>query len=282
MSWRVEWKAISDKTEGLLEAGRFFLQVYSVQASDSYGVIRNELIPHAKNIFNIINKFSKDYATSISPAARECLYKFINSYREKFDAKGIDGIEGLKLYFTILASFRTEFSFQISDISITTKRLVERAFIHLQRSIVADSSIRERWKEAYELREEACEKLGGAHLLLHGIWGFKASAEGERTDLVLGEPLKDIAQIENAAEALILTEWKVVRDKGELQKKINVAFHQAERYAAGILSGFELASYRYLVIVSENVLEMPTDKEKDGITYRHINIAVDPKSPSKT
>jgi hypothetical protein len=48
------------------------------------------------------------------------------------------------------------------------------------------------------------EKLGAAHLLLHGIWAFKVSATGERTDLVPGEKLEITPQVEAASEALVL------------------------------------------------------------------------------
>src|SRR3989442_569356 len=39
---------------------------------------------------------------------------------------------------------------------------------------------------AFEAGVPACESLGACHLLAHSVWAFKTSAEGERTDLVLG------------------------------------------------------------------------------------------------
>ncbi len=44
----------------------------------------------------------------------------------------------------------------------------------------------------------------------------------------------------------------------------------------------ELAGYRDIVIVSEDYLKMPPDhKDDNNITYRHRNIAVNRKTPSK-
>jgi hypothetical protein len=157
---------------------------------------------------------------------------------------------------------------------------VERAFIHLQRSIIADRTVHATWHSAFEDGETACEKLGAAHLLLHGIWGFKANAEGERTDLILGQRLQIDSQVERASDALVLTEWKVVRDANELVGKAQEAFDQARRYSEGSLAGFELASRRYLVIVSTPRLEMPSDRTQDLVTYQHINVAVGPATPS--
>jgi len=161
------------------------------------------------------------------------------------------------------------------------QRITERAFIHLQRSIVVDPSIRQRWQEAYNSGEVSCEKLGAVHLLLHGIWGFKASGTGERTDLILGQPLTDLSEVEASADAMVLTEWKVVRKPNEIETKARQAYQQASAYAVGVLGGFELAEYRYLVLVSEDVLEKLPDLREGPVTYRRINIAVSPQTPSK-
>ena len=44
----------------------------------------------------------------------------------------------------------------------------------------------------------------------------------------------------------------------------------------------ELASYRYLVMVSKDVIDMPVDVREGDVIYRYINIAVDPFTPSKS
>ena len=63
--------------------------------------------------------------------------------------------------------------------------------------------------------------------------------------------------------------------------KAQAAYNQASRYAAGALAGIELATYRYLVLVSSKAIELPADSQVDGITYRHVNIAADPDVPSR-
>ena len=153
-------------------------------------------------------------------------------------------------------------------------------FPHLQRSIVADEAFRSRWKAAFEKDEPACEALGACQLLSHGIWAFKTSAAGERTDLVLGN-VTDVTEARQSSEGLILTEWKRVRNTGELQQKAEDAYDQARRYREGILAGFEVSSPRYLVLVSEDHLKVPGARHEHEATYEYRNIAVDPKSPSK-
>jgi hypothetical protein len=279
--WRTEWKAISDRIQGLLDAGRFYLESQLVRREDSYNVANGELLPHIRRVVEALETFHADYQALLPPTAVACLKRFIErSRRWDFTPGALSGLPAVQGFLTVLVSFRSEFTYQISDSSAVAKRLSERAFTHLQRSIVADLSIRERWAKAFEVGETACEKLGGTHLLLHGIWAFKVNAEGERTDLVLGEPLRDLAEAERTAEALVLTEWKLVRTESELAEKIRQAHAQAARYASGALAGFELAQYRYLVMVSKPVLRMPPDGSEGEIIYRHLNIAVDPKPPS--
>lgn len=283
MNWRTEWKAISDRISGLSTAGQLFLKFWGNKASDPYGAIKKELLPQAQNTFNSIEQFLEVSKVHLPVTAADCAKRFIENKKKLFLADNPGDYPRLQAVLTNLLSFQTEFTYQISDTSAFTKRLVERAFIHLNRSIIADISIKEKWKETFQHGETSCEKLGAAHLLLHGIWAFKASAEGERTDLILGEPLKNLSVVENTAEAMVLTEWKVVKKpKKELEEKTFQALRQAKRYSSGVLAGFELANYRYLVIVSENVLDMPEDIRENEIIYRYVNIAVGPLTPSKS
>jgi len=282
LSWRTEWKAISDRISGLLEAGSFYFQ--DSDPRDAHSIAENELLPHAKSIFQCVSEFRQTYEKSLPPSALLCLKRITGDGPNYLVSRNVTGRKGIQAILTSLASLNTELTYALSDIQAIARRISERAFIHLQRTLMVDAEIREKWLRAYEDKpraERSCERFGAVHLLAHGIWAFKVDAEGGRTDLVLGEPLIDSQQIESSAEALVLTEWKVVRKLDELRGKLRQAFSQAESYSEGVLAGFELASYRYLVIVSESQLSMPADKIKNDINYRYVNIAVDPKIPSK-
>ena len=134
---------------------------------------------------------------------------------------------------------------------------------------------------AFAAGEVACEALGACHLLAHGIWAFKTSAAGERTDLVLGAELAVSDEVRRASQGLVLTDWKCVRSESELQRKCREAVEQARRYREGILAGFEVGSPRYLVMVSPDHLSMPSPQAEGDVMYEFRNIAVDPSSPSR-
>ena len=124
--------------------------------------------------------------------SKACLEAFLKEWRERFgvtDERNICGFAGATAALTLLASFRAEFEYLIADTEAVARSLVTRALIHLQRSIVADDAIRQRWSNAFKDGETACEALGACHLLAHGIWAFKTSAEGERTDLASARPV---------------------------------------------------------------------------------------------
>lgn len=280
MSWRVEWKALSDQILGLLEAGQFYLETKSIRSDDPYRVAEKLLMPQAREILRDLTDFNTRYKSSLPPKAAWCLQDFLNNFYQHFYEEKIDAQAGIQFRLTALASFRSQFNYHLSDQSAVAKHLSERAFLHLKRSIVADPDQRRKWQDAFGQGETACEKLGASHLLLHGIWAFKVNAQGERTDLVFGEPIRDLEEVAQTSEALVLTEWKKLRSAAEVEQKLAEAKAQAARYTAGSLAGLELAHYRYLVIVSEQDLTMPADDKDGGVTYRKINIAVNPKPPS--
>ena len=98
----------------------------------------------------------------------------------------------------------------------------------------------------------------------------------------MNEPL-DIGsgEIQRTSMGLELTEWKIVRDLSELAAKLECAYQQAKRYRQGILAGFEVASPRYLVIVSQDYMQLPGSKTEQDVVYEYHNIAVTPTAPSK-
>jgi len=275
-----EWRAISDRIRGFVDATTVFLDANGMQNPDSYGTRRKHLLPAARGIYESVKQFAARHGPALPLTARETLARFSELGQGVLTDTNLDNSEALLAAAATLSGFRAELQFQLADLSALILRTTERAFLHLQRQIVADPDHQRKWQEAFEEGEPACERLGSVHLLQHGIWAFKVSAEGGRTDLVFREPLKDLEAVADAADALVLTEWKVVNSAGELASKIQEARMQAELYAAGVLGGVELAGYRYLVMVSEDLLHMPEDEDGNDVQYRHRNVAVSPSTPS--
>jgi hypothetical protein len=284
MNWYQEWQALSARIHGLLDAGSFFYSALEHSSSDDLSVRKKILLSNAKNIFDSLKEYLNDYKSTFPKEAFESLNSFLEKPEiKKFNFSPNSGLVRGHVQFalTSLAAFQSEFTYIITDTQAVALRITERAFAHLQRSIVADDEIRKKWISAFFYGEPKCERLGSLHLLSHGVWAFKAHGEKGRTDLILNEPLSDQPMIEKTSTALVLTEWKIVRVTSELDSKIQEAYQQTKTYSAGVLSGIELVNYRYLVMVSEKSIKMPSDLIEGNLTFRYINLPVDPDTPSK-
>lgn len=284
MNWYHEWQALSARIQGLLDAGAFFYSALQHSSSDDQSVRTKILLKNSEKIFSGLKDYLELYKTAFPEEALASLERFLNQQEIKefnFNPGPIQVRGYVQFALTSIAAFRSEFSYVISDTQAVALRITERAFVHLQRSIIADDEIQKKWLTAFNGGETKCEKLGALHLLLHGVWAFKAHAEKGRTDLILNEPLPDSSIIEKTSTALVLTEWKVVKHENELDDKIREAFEQSKKYVSGVLGGIELTNYRYLVMISEKSMKkIPSDLTEDMVVYRHINVPVNPDTPS--
>jgi hypothetical protein len=282
VNWRDEWSAIASRIQGLMAAAEFYLRTLRVNSQEERKVSLR-LVNQATSILSTIETFVQKHRSSLPLLASESMNEFVQEVKRAIgtDIPGVDCLKKL----TAFACLRAEIDYYLSDFAFQARRQSERAFTHLQQLIVADKSVQERWQAAYEEGEPACERLGAAHLLLHGIWGFKVRATGAETDLVykdlVYEESFDPAEAAPVADAIVLTEWKVVRDTAEVEKIAADARNQTALYASGVLGGLELAEYRYIVLVSQDRLKPQADV-MGQVTYRHVNIAVNPSTPSRS
>lgn len=284
MTYLDQWTALAGRIRGLMQAGQLHAHFLTVRKSDSYGRGRH-LRGQCASVIDALEAFLARYQASLPPTAAAALDIFIKKnaslVRSQIDQSDLSE-ESVWAALVLLAALETEISFILSDVQQFVRSRSERAFAHLQRAIVADPEIRSKWQKAFAEGEIACEKLGALHLLLHGIWAFKVNTAGERTDLVFEEPVTIGGAEPQYADGLVLTEWKITKDRGDPTEHFRAARSQVRRYAQGSLAGNELTTYRYAIVVSTNHLNTPGDLAENGVVYRHINIAVDPKSPSQS
>jgi len=190
------------------------------------------------------------------------------------------GFSKLQAVVVLLASVQSELDHVLTDPDEVLRSHVKRAFLHLQRSLIADESLRGKWLNAFKKGETDCEQLGAVHLLLHGVWAFKVSNKGERTDLVLGTHLVIDPDFAAATHGLVLTEWKLVRGGDSPDKKADEAKSQAARYSESGLAGFVLENERYLVLVAESEFAAPRDIRDGATLYKVIPVFLTRQSPS--
>jgi hypothetical protein len=279
-----EWKALSSRIRGLQRAVELHAQFLLVNRSDTYNRAAR-LREHCQSALNALEAYAERHRFRVPTTVIDSIKTFASRHKSLIhDTSGTRDSQEERVWAAIVAlgGLETELSFLLADGQQVIRRTSERAFVHLERSIVADPDVRQKWIKAFEQGEVACERLGGAHLLAHGIFAFKVDGEGERTDLILQEPLRDATESERFADGFVLTEWKKAKEEKDAAAQFERARKQAALYAKGVLGASELASYRYLVIVSRRRIAVPGDMTEGPVTYRHVNISVDPQSPSKS
>jgi hypothetical protein len=281
---RYQWTIIAGRIRGLMQAAELHSRFLSVRSGDTFGRTQR-LREQGERIVTEVSGFRDRSRQSLPAEALDRIDEFVKHATPLLQTtNGTPDLREELVWAGLVAlgAFETELSYLLADLEQAIRSRSELAFAHLQRSIVVDETFGKKWQGAFSVGETACEKLGAVHLLSHGIWAFKVNAEGERTDLVYQESSTRFEREQDYADGLVLTEWKKATSKKEADGKFEEARNQAHRYGRGVLAGNELTHYRYAVVVSEEHVQIPDDMTHDGIVYRHINIAVKPKSPSKS
>lgn len=276
------WRRISARAEGLVRAAQVFLQALRIQSEDPYQIASKVFLAGGVELLTEISDFRARHETVLPPAAIAAIDRFLRpeGLSRYLKVTDFNGVEIIKATLPILESFCSEISFLLDDQDATGSRLTERAFGHLQRSIAIIPAERKLWLAAFSTSEADCEKLGGLHLLRFGIYAFKAGAGGARTDLIMGDVPSPDTPLAVTADALVLTEWKKIPEDGNPKAIAETARRQLELYSQGALMGIEVRATRYAVLVSKTKIELPPDVQRGDVVYRHINIAVNPLTPS--
>lgn len=269
--WRHEWKGLQIRFVAWRRAAESFLSLQS-EGLQHTSRASDMLVMQALSLLNRMRSLA--VPEHVKRASDVAAFDIEALSRETQGARAL--IFQMVALDTLAAPILEEYA--RSDAA--QRSLVDRAFVHLRRTLVVDSAERERWTVAFARGEPSCEKLGAVHLLLHGVYGFKADAAGGRTDLILSDRLRVDADV-TAAAALVLTEWKLVRDPADAQAKLEEAIVQAARYSESEVVGLELRSARYAVLVSMKSLHGLVDETRNGVLYRVVNVVVDPDSPSE-
>ena len=279
--WLERWRALAARMEGLVRTGEFLVAAFQVHGSDVARVFEKSLSIEFKAISDAITELGQNHGAELPPNALDALKRY-ESHGWYRHVEKTGGATWAVQVLAPLAAFRSEFEYLIRNTEVEIRNITELAFEHLRRQIVVDESVRKKWQDAFKRHETHCERVGAVHLLGHGIWAFKVQSKAA-TDLVYGDPIDTRMQTaRRIARALVLTEWKLVKDSNEINKIALNARTQAAIYAAGLLGDLELKRTRYIVLVTKQDVKPPDDEtDGRGITYRHVVISTDPKSPSE-
>ena len=277
------WPSLAARIHGLTASATLVSNLFDGMGGESM-VVMCDLENHVRAIASDLLAF-RNSSGNLPPAAGEAIARTKTKIDKQLEnqAKSITATQqiNIRTCLVLLAALEGEVSYILRDNDEIFRSRAERGFLHLSRSLMVDTNLRQTWVNAFHTEGEVeCERLGAVHLLSHGIWAFKVNAQGGRTDLVFPEP-PDLESVRRTGDGLVLTEWKKCNDGRKSAKAFEEARNQASRYSEGVLGGLQLKRHRYAVVISLNQVAIPRDIETDGTIYRHINIAVEPLTPSR-
>lgn len=275
LTYLAAWRPISARIHGLERAAAVHAGFLAINSGSPYGADK-DLQRHCEDVRDGVERFQQSFRHVLPVAANSAINRFLADAGKQIAGNSAGDAKLVRTIIVKLVAFESEMTHCLDNPMERVRSASELAFMHLQRLIVADEEYGRKWQAAFADHETHCEKLGGVHLLWHGIWAFKADAAGGKTDLVYQETLRTGAT--PVALGMVATEWK--RSNGNPAAAYKAAKEQAALYSGGVLAGVELASHRYLVVVTKKQIVPPADAIEGEVTYRHINIPVEPESPS--
>ncbi|HWO19382.1 MAG TPA: hypothetical protein VNO30_11425 [Kofleriaceae bacterium] len=278
--WDVEWKAISRRLNSWCATTEVYLRHIKAGQLSTDGMQRAAATTLGHEAFEIFESIDRLQLPSDLQQKLDEVKRRLGPLMGAMENSEWSFL--ISNRWVVLVALRSPLDDALAATEEPRRRLVDRAFLHLKRTLTVDHDARQRWSNAFsETRaEERCEKLGALHLLSHGIYSFKADAGSGRTDLILGTPLAVTDDVQSA-EALVLTEWKLVRNGDDPAFKAREGKAQADRYSSVELAGIELQRHRYVVLVSMNAVPVPGSEQHLNVTTHYVNVVINPLSPSE-
>lgn len=274
------WRPLSDRIHGLNEAAK--LDAALRPGNPAMTGSTTFLAKQCEEIFAELEAFKNSFSSTLPPAALAVLEQAPRLHSRSIACGGpaVEINRGSTSNSLVhLQAIESAVTFSLSGLEEQILSTTERALQHLQRSLIVDDTLRDRWIQAFDQREDHVEALGAVHLLGHGIFAFKVNAAGARTDLVLPDVIP--GDISRYSSGIVLTEWKLAKAPDNPETRFAEARAQAALYASGPLSAIELRRTRYAIVVTKGPVQCPADDEQKGVTYRNVNISLTPVAPSK-
>lgn len=187
MSYIETWDKIASRIKGLQRSGELYGLFQSYHQEDSYGAGRM-LREQCELTIISIEGFLSDFKTVLPSEAADRLSKFIVSAPAKSAKDATSEARATRAALVALGALEAEVTYLLAGRDELIRIRSERAILHLQRSLVVDQAVSQRWQSSLKAGEVECEKQGSVHFLAHGIYAFKVNGDGGRTDLVFGEP----------------------------------------------------------------------------------------------
>jgi hypothetical protein len=156
-----QWKALSARIRGLVEASEFDHRLFGNNNTGNWrflGLQAGEVIDALKGLKVTLE--DAGHATAVVAVGQVLdlgQIKAVRAPSEMSDAQ----MQDVRSCLVALRAFEAQMTFLLSDSQQSIRTLSERAFRHLVWQIAVDDEVREKWQKAFKKPrgEEHCEKL---------------------------------------------------------------------------------------------------------------------------
>lgn len=154
--WKSEWQSIESRIAGLQSTASLVLAASGIHTNGlAYEALSNfALRPTLPDVLGALVAFGDAYVSVLPERSSEYLKKGIERI---FEVIGRERSRWQQASWqaafnatAVLVGLRAEVASSLVDNDALGRRITERAFEHLQRSIVADEGCRSRWEAAYQ------------------------------------------------------------------------------------------------------------------------------------
>ena len=205
LTYLAAWRRIAARIRGLEKAASVHASFLSSHSGSPYGADK-ALQKQREGVLQDISRLKHDFAGLLPAEAHAAIDRFMSDGGHQIQNNQVGDALLVRTILVKVIALESELTYCLDNPSEGIRSASELAFMHLQRQIVADEDYRAKWQAAFDDHETHCERLGGVHMLWHGIWAFKVDASGGKTDLVYQEPVQTAGV--PVALAMVLTEWK--------------------------------------------------------------------------
>jgi hypothetical protein len=153
MSFVKHWFALSARIKGLQDAGELYARFMSYHQEDSYGAGKN-LREQCGKVVVALEEFRGAFAQTLPAEAMQALDRFLSSNLAKAAKDASAEHRAGRGALVALTALEAEITFILAGRQERIRVRSERAFLHLQRLLVADEDIRAKWQKTTLVQRE--------------------------------------------------------------------------------------------------------------------------------
>ena len=201
------WRIISRRILSLRNAAELYglFQCSNTTDIGSAAYLSEQVI----SILEALKDFRDRFSPTLPQEALDVLAAFVARAETKM--KQERDLKESRTGVVLLVGFESHMSALLAGTQEIIRTRTERALLQLRWQLIVDESIREKWRDGLQTTNGYVKGSAPPILSATAFRAFKVRAGHSETDLIINEPLEELAN-SPAIDGFVSTEWKRVND----------------------------------------------------------------------